>query len=195
MDGWLSGVSLHWNLCDAEVQQSVWRSTGRGKDGCEMTGRQAAELLGLALDAEGAPWRTHPSSRTSRHIGGARCCCGLFRIDGGRTLPQSDPTTKYKWGNVNKYVVHLGAGSPLKFHGVPASDRTLPRARVDHESISFRESTVATTGQSRSADADHPHSTQQAPAIRPEASSKKRWHGGTSLPQHRHCWCTSKAPH
>ena len=51
-----------------------------------------------------------------------------FRIDGGRTLPQSDPTTKYKWGNVNKYVVHLGAGSPLKFHGVPASDRTLPRA-------------------------------------------------------------------
>ena len=93
-----------------------------------MTGRQAAELLGLALDAEGAPWRTHPSSRTSRHIGGARCCCGLFRIDGGRTLPQSDPTTKYKWGNVNKYVVHLGAGSPLKFHGVPASDRTLPRA-------------------------------------------------------------------
>ena len=121
VDGWLSGVSLHWNLCDAEVQQSVWRSTGRGKDGCEMTGRQAAELLGLALDAEGAPWRTHPSSRTSRHIGGARCCCGLF------------------------------------IYG----------------SISFRESTVATTGQSRSADADHPHSTQQAPAIRPEASSKK----------------------
>ena len=24
---------------------------------------------------------------------------------------------------------------------------------------------------------------------------KKRWHGGTSLPQQRHCWCTSKAPH
>ena len=135
MDGWLSGVSLHWNLCDAEVQQSVWRSMGRVNDGCEMTGRQAAELLGLALDAEGAPWITHPSSRTNRHIGGARCCCGLFRIDGGRTLPQSDPTTKYKWGNVNKYVVHLGAGSPLKFHGVPASDRTLPRARVDRESI------------------------------------------------------------
>ena len=131
VDGWLSGVSLHWNLCDAEVQQSVWRSTGRGKDGCEMTGRQAAELLGLALDAEGAPWRTHPSSRTSRHIGGARCCCGLF------------------------------------IYG----------------SISFRESTVATTGQSRSADADHPHSTQQAPAIRPETSSEKRWHGGTLLPQ------------
>ena len=160
-----------------------------------MAGRQVVEFLGFALNAEGAPWITHPSSRTNRHIGGARCCCGLFRIDGGRTLPQSDPTTKYKWGNVNKYVVHLGAGSPLKFHGVPASDRTLPRARVDHESISFRDSTVATTGQSRSADADHPHSTQQAPAIRPEASSKKRWHGGTSLPQQRHCWCTSKAPH
>ena len=56
------------------------------------------------------------------------CRSSWFRIDGGRTLPQSDPTTKYKWGNVNKYVVHLGAGSPLKFHGVPASDRTLPRA-------------------------------------------------------------------
>ena len=79
MDGWLSGVSLHWNLCDAEVQQSVWRSTGRGKDGCEMTGRQAAELLGLALDAEDAPWTTHPFSRTTRHI-----CCGLCLEHGGR---------------------------------------------------------------------------------------------------------------
>ena len=79
MDGWLSGVSLHWNLCDAEVQQSVWRSMGRGNDGCEMTRRQAAELLGLALDAEDAPWTTHPFSRTTRHI-----CCGLCLEHGSR---------------------------------------------------------------------------------------------------------------
>ena len=26
-------------------------------------------------------------------------------------------------------------------------------------------------------------------------TQKKQWHGGTSLPQQRHCWCTSKAPH
>ena len=46
------------------------------------------------------------------------------RVLSGDTTPLG-PT---RLGNVNKYVVHLGAGSPLKFHGVPANDRTLPRA-------------------------------------------------------------------
>ena len=47
-----ASIRQYWELCDAEVQRSVWRSKGRGKDGCQRTGRQAVALLGLAVNAE-----------------------------------------------------------------------------------------------------------------------------------------------